>query len=161
MTELQSLADIVRQFNAGRSTAAPKPVVSLEMDPYSWRTRLNDLVPETAAIAFCAESIGGLRPCADAATYLRVMTAQCSRTVLALIDLDAQGDVPLNLFQDAFPDPGDPNFIMLKRRDDDMDQLSPVRFAGSNRSPDATALVLCPDESDSFGHVFRFMSPFQ
>lgn len=160
MQEMEDLATMVHRFNAMNKARMPKKeVVVLDMNPFSWRTMLNDLVPDTAAVAFCAESISGLNTCPKAAEHLKFMTAQCSQTVLALIDLDVDGDVPLSLFQEAYPNPGNPNFIMLKRREDNNGQLPPVRFFGSNSSPDAVALLLCPRESKSLGHVLRFTYP--
>lgn len=158
MVEQMELMEMVRRFNdMGVSGVVEKQVISLDMNPLTWRTHLNELVSDSIGIAFCASSVDGLRTCDAAARHLRQMSIQCRDTVLGVIDLDVYEDVPLTLFQDAFPDPGDPNFIMLKRREG---SLTPVRVNGYT-NPDTVAIVLCPEHSKAFGHVFRFTMPFQ
>lgn len=156
---LNDLGATAQAFNSRDWSAKPKEVVAIAYNPYHFRTWLNEWATNTAAVAFCAEDNDVLRSCTDAAQYLRAMTAQCSQTVLGTIDIDVYPDVSLNILKKSNGEPPDPNLILLKRPVSGGALYSTGLLA--NPAPDTVAIVLCLQESNIAGHVFRFQMPFQ
>lgn len=153
LDELMRLGNMVRQFNESPFIQIGNREVTA-LKPLFLQTFLNEEGVQTAALAFCAGNMDGVRPCNEAAQYLRDMTAQCVDVFLGTIDLEAYPNVPLDKFDAAFGTPGDPNLILMAPNAEMRNVRSVVRIRGT-ASPDTVAVVLCPEESDAFKHVFK------
>lgn len=152
--EMDQLMGMVRRFNEATNPAAAKEVV--ELKPHFLSTFLNAEGVTTAALAMCAANNDVLRPCEEAGQYLQTMTEQCSDVFLGTFDLDQYPEFPLDTFDAEYGTSGDPNLILMAPNPVANHARTTVRVRGTP-TPDTVAIVLCPQESRTFGHVLRFL----
>ncbi len=148
---LDRLQKTVEQFNAQDTAPMPKEVVALE--GLWFKVRMKEMMVSKkstgAALALCGN---GFQTCEETASYLQIMTAQCSSLFLGTVNVDKTPGAlsELYLIEDSR--------LMLFERNPaaaQVDWLTSVGVMGQV-NPDTVAAVMCPEESRMFGHVLKF-----
>lgn len=155
------LTEHVRKLNDCLKRRPLTTVVSVEnLDPYWWRLRLNEAAKTAsqpgvsepaAAITVCG---GSLWPCDEAKQQLRQLTRQCSRVFLGIIDISNHPDFPEDVFH--FTD----SPIKFFTTPEGSATLEETRLTG-RVNENNVAIILCPLESHSVGHVYKFFKGVQ
>ena len=136
---------IFAMLSAFPACAAEKQKAVASLDPKWIIQQLNEHAEHGAVLALCGR---GLLSCDEARKHLQFLTAQCTHTFLATLDLDAHLEISQNYY-----DAADPSFIpFLRRRGGAI--LEPVKLM-AYPTPDTVAIAMCPSESKVFGNALR------
>lgn len=146
---LKLLRDAIRRFNAPH----PKEMFGVKsINPQWLAVRLGDRKVKRVALSMCGAD---LHSCTEAVAYLKKMTAQCTNTkvFLGIIDLGTYPNAPRN----PYGAPDSRLILLLTRPGSEV--LERVRI-NAVTNPNIVAIVMCPEESNAFGHVLRSLGGF-
>ncbi|MFZ2555981.1 MAG: hypothetical protein WAZ27_03955 [Minisyncoccia bacterium] len=144
METIQDLQKQVEAFNAANAVRGTPAKEIESLDPRFVTFMLRERGAKYAVVAVCGVE---LQPCDEAKEYLRELTAQCSRVFLGVVDLGEYPATPRNFLDDS---PG-PYFFGMKDGWEGIERMNLM----ARLSPDTLAMAMCPEESNSFRHVFE------
>ncbi len=134
-----------------QKTPSPNDEAVESLNPMWLSTQLREKGVTKAALSLCG---GDLHSCKDASQNLKTLTAQCSKIFLGIIDIEKFPGTPKNLYDTANPE------LILLLQPPELKGLVPVGLNAAT-NPDTIAIMMCPEESRTFGPALRMMQNMQ